>query len=58
MPAKTVRERQEERREEKLQEIKRQIKDGSLVVRKMTKAERAEAEKRFERKPATSTKRR
>jgi hypothetical protein len=45
--AKTVRERQEEQRKEKLREIKRQVKDGSLVVRQMTKKERAEADKRL-----------
>ena len=46
----TVRQRQEEQRKEKLREIRRQIKDGSLVVRKMTKKERAEAERRFKRR--------
>ncbi len=38
---KSVRQRQEERRDEKLREVRRQIEDGSLVVRKMTPAERA-----------------
>ena len=41
MPPKTVRERQDERRAEKLREIRKQVKEGSLVVRKMTPAERA-----------------
>jgi hypothetical protein len=38
---KSVRQRQDERRDEKLKEVQRQIDEGSLVVRKMTKAERA-----------------
>jgi hypothetical protein len=38
---KSVRQRQDERRDEKLREIQRQIDEGSLVVRKMTAAERA-----------------
>ncbi len=46
----TVRQRQEEQRKEKLREIRRQIKEGSLVVRKMTKKEMAEAERRFKRR--------
>jgi hypothetical protein len=46
----TVRQRQEEQRKEKLREIRRQIKEGSLVVRKMTKKELAEAERRFQRR--------
>ena len=33
--------RQEEKRKEQLELIEQQIKDGTLVVRKMTKAERA-----------------
>jgi anti-sigma28 factor (negative regulator of flagellin synthesis) len=32
--------RQQQQREEKLEEIKRQVADGSLVVRKMTARER------------------
>jgi hypothetical protein len=32
--------RQQEKRQEKLAEIKRQVKDGSLVIRKMTAAEK------------------
>ena len=46
----TVRQRQEEQRKEKLREIRRQIEEGSLVVRKMTKKELAEAERRFQRR--------
>lgn len=36
----TQAERAEEKRQDKLQEMERQIKDGSLKVRKMTAAER------------------
>lgn len=39
----TVRQRQEKRRQEKLKEVERQIRGGSLVVRKMTSAEQATA---------------
>ena len=38
---KTAKERAEERRQEKLAAVERQIRDGSLVVRQMTDAERA-----------------
>jgi hypothetical protein len=37
----TQRERAEKRREEKLAAIEQQVRDGSLVIRKMTAAERA-----------------
>ncbi len=37
---KTARERNDERRREKLRDVRRQIKEGSLVVRQMTAAER------------------
>ena len=37
---KTPRERQDERRELKLEEIRQQVTDGSLVIRKMTEEER------------------
>ena len=53
-PAKTVRQRQDEQRAEKLKDIKRQIKDGSLVVRQMTKKEKAEAQRRQKAKLATA----
>jgi hypothetical protein len=36
----TIRERQEEKRREKLEHMRRQIADGSLVVRRMTDEER------------------
>jgi anti-sigma28 factor (negative regulator of flagellin synthesis) len=37
---KTQKERAEEKRQQKLEEMQSQIRDGSLVVRKMTPAER------------------
>ncbi len=40
--ARTVREQQDKRRAEKLEQLQEQIDDGSLVVRKMTPAERKE----------------
>ena len=39
--AKTQAQRQQEAREAKLEQIQKDIESGSLVVRKMTKAERA-----------------
>ncbi len=38
--ARTVREQQDKRREEKLKQVQEQVDDGSLVIRKMTKQER------------------
>ncbi len=38
--ARTVREQQDKRREEKLKQVQEQIDEGSLVIRKMTKEER------------------
>jgi hypothetical protein len=38
--ARTVREQQDKRREEKLKQVQQQVDDGSLVIRKMTPAER------------------
>ena len=38
--AKTVREQQDKRREEKLKQVQEQLDEGSLVIRKMTKEER------------------
>ena len=38
---KTAQERAEERRREKLAAVEKQVRDGSLVVRKMTAEERA-----------------
>jgi hypothetical protein len=37
---KTARERAEEKREEKLELVREQVESGSLVIRKMTDAER------------------
>jgi hypothetical protein len=37
---KSTKDRQAERRQEKLDDVQRQIRDGSLVVRQMTAAER------------------
>jgi hypothetical protein len=44
---KTPAERQQEKRDAKLEEIEREVKEGSLVIRKMTPAER----KKFPPKP-------
>ena len=38
--ARTVREQQDKRREEKLKQVQEQVDDGSLVIRKMTDSER------------------
>ena len=38
--ARTVREQQDKRREEKLKQVQQQVEEGSLVIRKMTAAER------------------
>ena len=38
--ARTVREQQDKRREEKLKQVQEQVDDGSLKIRKMTKKER------------------
>jgi hypothetical protein len=37
---KTTRERAEEKRQEKLADVRQQVENGSLVIRKMTDAER------------------
>lgn len=37
--ARTVREQQDKRREEKLKQVQEQVDEGSLVIRKMTKKE-------------------
>jgi hypothetical protein len=50
---KTVQERQQEKREEKLDLIRQQIKAGTLTVRKMTAAERA----KYPARPAQPAKR-
>ena len=51
---KTIREREDERRQEKLREMRRQIKDGSLVVRRMTAEERAAAKAALDRRKQRS----
>jgi hypothetical protein len=38
--ARTVREQQDKRREEKLKQVQQQVDEGSLVIRKMTAEER------------------
>jgi len=38
--ARTVREQQDKRREEKLKQVQEQVEEGTLVIRKMTSAER------------------
>jgi hypothetical protein len=38
--ARTVREQQDKRREEKLKQVDQQVEEGSLVIRKMTAEER------------------
>ena len=48
--AKTVQERQQERKAERLREMRKQVDDGSLVVRKMTARERAQYPPRPPRK--------
>ena len=50
---KTAHERAEEQKQEKLAEIRQQVKDGTLVVRKMT----AEERKKYPPKPATKPRR-
>jgi hypothetical protein len=44
---KTARERAEEKREEKLELMREQVENGSLVIRKMTKEE----QRRYPRRP-------
>jgi hypothetical protein len=53
MPPKTAREREEIKKAEKLENMQKQIEDGSLVVRKMTNAEKkaSEARPKKERPP-------
>lgn len=41
MPTKTQREREADQRQEKLDRIREQVQEGSLVIRKMTDEERA-----------------
>jgi hypothetical protein len=59
MPPKTQREREAEQRQLKLDRIKEQVDDGSLVIRKMTDEERARFEsKRGDRAHGPHAKRR
>jgi len=59
MPPKTQREREAEQRKAKLDRIDEQVKQGSLVIRKMTDAERKRYEKpRDQRDEATPARRR
>jgi hypothetical protein len=46
MPPKTAREREEAKKAEKLEQMQKQIEDGSLVVRKMTPAEKKASDAR------------
>ena len=54
MPMKTQRERDREKRRQKLALVREQIESGSLKVRKMTKEER----KRYPPRPSGRTKKR
>jgi hypothetical protein len=61
MPPKTQREREAEQRQAKLEHIQEQVDAGSLVIRKMTDAERerfAKPSKRNEAERAQRTQRR
>jgi hypothetical protein len=51
MPPKTAREREEAKKAEKLEAMQKQIEAGSLVVRKMTPAEKKESEARPPKPP-------
>jgi hypothetical protein len=52
MPAKTQREREAEQRQAKLERIQEQVDAGSLVIRKMTAAERERFAKNTKRTEA------
>jgi len=59
MPPKTQREREAEQRQLKLDRMKEQVDDGSLVIRKMTDEERARFDsKRRDRPQGQASKRR
>jgi hypothetical protein len=60
MPTKTQREREAEQRKAKLDRMKEQVDDGSLVIRQMTAAERERFAKKRKRvdDPGTKRKRR
>ena len=49
--ARTVREQQDKRREEKLKQVQEQVDEGSLVIRKMTDEERARFESARRNRP-------
>jgi hypothetical protein len=51
----TAQQRAEERRREKLADVQRQIRDGSLVVRQMTAEERARFPPRLDRRAHGAT---
>ncbi|MDX6639937.1 MAG: hypothetical protein QOF12_948 [Solirubrobacteraceae bacterium] len=51
MPPKTAREREEAKKAEKLENMKKQIEDGSLTVRKMTAAEKKASDARPKKPP-------
>jgi hypothetical protein len=52
MPAKTQREREAQQRQAKLEQIQEQVDAGSLVIRKMTDAERERFSKHTKRNEA------
>jgi hypothetical protein len=58
MPPKTQREREAEQRRAKLERIQEQVDAGSLVIRKMTDAERERFTKHSKRNEAERTQRR
>jgi hypothetical protein len=58
MPPKTQREREAEQRQQKLDRMKEQVNDGSLVIRKMTDEERARFESARRDHPQAGAKRR
>ena len=58
MPTKTEREREAEQRQAKLERIQEQVDAGSLVIRKMTDAERERFTKRSKRNEVERTQRR
>jgi hypothetical protein len=57
MPTKTQREREAEQRKAKLERIQEQVDAGSLVIRKMTDAERKRFSKHSERNELERTQR-
>jgi hypothetical protein len=57
MPTKTQREREAEQRKAKLDRMKEQVEDGSLVIRQMTDAERERFAKKRKRVDDKGTKR-